>query len=61
MGAGPTPKLVFVDRLLVPLIHLRHGLPHAVLAEFLSVDRSPVSAAIRQVRPLLAARGTVPA
>jgi hypothetical protein len=57
VGAGRKPKLVFVDRLLVTLIHLRHGLPHVVLAEFFNVDRSTVSAAIRQVRPLLAARG----
>ncbi|MFI6146766.1 transposase family protein [Streptomyces sp. NPDC051109] len=56
-GVGRKPKLVFVDRLLVTLIHLRHGLPHAVPAEFFSVDRSTVFAAIRQVRTLLAARG----
>ncbi|WP_326654298.1 MULTISPECIES: transposase family protein [unclassified Streptomyces] len=57
VGAGRKPKLVFVDRLLVTLVHLRHGLPHAVLAELFDVDRSTVSAAVRQVRPLLAARG----
>ncbi|WP_406045890.1 transposase family protein [Micromonospora sp. NBC_00898] len=52
-GAGPRHQLVFTDRLLV---HLRHQLPHAALAELYGVDRS-VSAAIREVRPLLAARG----
>ena len=56
-GAGRKPKLVFIDRLLVTLVHLRHQLPHEVLAELFEVDRSTVSAAIRQVRPLLAARG----
>ncbi|WP_063774779.1 transposase family protein [Kitasatospora azatica] len=56
-GAGRKPKLEFVDRLLVTLVHLRLGLPHAALAELYRVDRSTVSAAIRQVRPLLAARG----
>jgi len=56
-GAGRKPKLVFFDRLLVALVHLRHQLPHAVLAELFAVDRSTVSEAIRQVRPLLAARG----
>ncbi|WP_309228167.1 transposase family protein [Streptomyces lunaelactis] len=56
-GAGRKPKLVFFDRLLVTLVHLRHQLPHAVLAELFAVDRSTVSEAIRQVRPLLAARG----
>lgn len=35
----------------------RHQLPHVVLTELFEVDRSTVSAAIRQVRPLLAARG----
>ncbi|MEU5209827.1 transposase family protein [Streptomyces sp. NPDC020742] len=56
-GTGRKPKLVFLDRLLVTLVHLRPQLPHVVLAELFEVDRSTVSAAIRQVRPLLAARG----
>ncbi|WP_308303801.1 transposase family protein [Streptomyces sp. CB02959] len=56
-GAGPKQRMVFTDRLLVTLVHLRLGLPHAALAELYSVDRSTVSGAIRQVRPLLAARG----
>ncbi len=33
------------------------GLPHAALAKLYGVDRSAVSAAIREVRPRLAARG----
>ncbi|MGI5397179.1 transposase family protein [Streptomyces sp. CA-251251] len=56
-GAGRKPKLVFFDRLLLTLVQLRHQLPHEALAELFAVDRSTVSAAIRQVRPLLAARG----
>lgn len=59
-GAGPEPRLVFTDRLLVTLVHLRLGLPHAALGELYGVDRSTVStvsAAIREVRPVLAARG----
>ncbi|MEV7616193.1 transposase family protein [Streptomyces sp. NPDC089799] len=56
-GAGRRPKLVLCDRLLLALVYLRHQLPHEVLAELFDVDRSTVSAAIRQVRPLLAARG----
>jgi hypothetical protein len=56
-GAGRKPKLVFVDRLLVTLVCLRLGLPHGALAELYAVDRSTVSGAVRQVRPLLAARG----
>ncbi len=49
--------MVFVDRLLVTLVHLRLGIPHAALAELYGVDRSIVSGAIREVRPLLATRG----
>jgi DDE superfamily endonuclease/Helix-turn-helix of DDE superfamily endonuclease len=56
-GAGPKRRLVFIDRLLVTLVHLRLGLPHAALAELYGVDRSTVSGAVREVRPLLAARG----
>jgi len=56
-GAGPSRKLAFVDRLLVTLVHLRLGLPHAALAQLYGVDRSTVSGAIREVRPLLASRG----
>ncbi|WP_412075591.1 transposase family protein [Streptomyces xanthophaeus] len=56
-GAGRKPKLVFLDRLHLTLVHLRHQLPHEVLAELFAVDRSTVSEAVRQVRPLLAARG----
>ncbi|WP_328330041.1 helix-turn-helix domain-containing protein [Streptomyces sp. NBC_00455] len=56
-GAGPKQRLVFVDRLLVTLVHLRLGIPHAVLAELYGVDRSTASGAIREVRPLPATRG----
>ncbi|MEU8530831.1 transposase family protein [Streptomyces sp. NPDC048629] len=56
-GAGPKHRLMFVDRVLVTLAHLRHDLPHLALAVLLGVDRSTMTAAIRQVRPLLAARG----
>ncbi|MEV0639426.1 transposase family protein [Streptomyces sp. NPDC050619] len=55
-GAGPQ-RLAFVDRLLVTLVHLRLGIPHAGLAELHGVDHSTVSGAIREVRPLLATRG----
>ncbi|MEL5953555.1 transposase family protein [Streptomyces sp. CLV115] len=48
---------MFTDRLAATLVHLRLGLPHAALAELHGADRSTVSAAIREVRPLLAARG----
>ncbi|MFF1478036.1 hypothetical protein ACFVYD_10725 [Streptomyces sp. NPDC058301] len=32
VGAGAKHKLVFVDRLLATLVHLRHGATHDVLA-----------------------------
>ncbi|WP_371127961.1 transposase family protein [Streptomyces sp. ok210] len=56
-GAGRKQKPVFTDRLLVTLVHLRHQLQHAALAELYGVDRATVSAAVREIPPLLAARG----
>ncbi|MFF8430581.1 transposase family protein [Streptomyces sp. NPDC016566] len=57
MGAGAEHRLGFVDRLLVTLVHLRHGATHDVLACWFGVDRSTISRAISEVRPLLAERG----
>ncbi len=56
-GAGPDHELVFTDRVIVTLVTLRFQLPHAALAELCRVDRSTVTRAIREIRPLLAARG----
>jgi hypothetical protein len=56
-GAGARYRLVFVDRLVVTLIHLRHDLPHAVLGVLFGVDRSTVTRAVGEVRRLLAERG----
>lgn len=53
MGAGARHQLVFVDRLVVTLIHLRHS----VLGLLFGVDRSTASRAIGEVRTLLAGRG----
>jgi hypothetical protein len=61
-GAGPTHRLVFCDRVLVTLVHLRFQLPHLALAVLYGVDRSTVTRAVHEIRPLLAARGfAVPA
>lgn len=49
--------MVFVDRLIVTLIHLRHDLPHFALALLFGVDRSTVIRAIGEIRVLLAERG----
>ncbi|MEU6278294.1 transposase family protein [Streptomyces populi] len=56
-GVGASHQLVFVDRLVATLIHLRHDLPHAVLGLLFGVDRSTVTRAIGEVRTLLAERG----
>jgi hypothetical protein len=56
-GAGPDHDLPFTDRVIVTLVVLRHQLPHAALAGLYRVDRSTVTRAVREVRPLLAARG----
>ncbi|MFZ4278508.1 transposase family protein [Streptomyces rhizosphaericola] len=57
VGAGAKYKLVFVDRLLATLVHLRHATTHDVLACWFGVDRSTITRAIGEVRPLLADRG----
>jgi DDE superfamily endonuclease/Helix-turn-helix of DDE superfamily endonuclease len=56
-GAGPNHDLVFTDRVIVTLVVLRFQLPHASLALFYGVDRSTITRAVHEVRPLLAARG----
>jgi transposase len=56
-GAGPKPQLVFCDRVLVTLVVLRFQLPHQALAVLYGVDRSSVTRAVHEVRPLLARRG----
>ncbi|WP_327166826.1 transposase family protein [Streptomyces zaomyceticus] len=57
VGAGAKHKLAFVDRLLATLVHLRHGATHDVLACWFGVDRSTITRAIGEVRPLLSERG----
>ncbi len=56
VGAGAKRQLVFVDRLLATLVHLRHAATHDVLACWFGVDRSTITRAIAEVRPLLAER-----
>jgi hypothetical protein len=56
-GAGPDHDLPFTDRVIVTLVALRFQLPHAALAELCQVDRSTVTRAVHEIRPLLAARG----
>ena len=56
-GAGPDHDLPFTDRVIVTLVRLRFQLPHAALAGLYGVHRSTVTRAVREIRPLLAARG----
>jgi hypothetical protein len=56
-GAGPNRELPFTDRVIATLVVLRFQLPHAALAVFYGVDRSTITRAVGEVRPLLAARG----
>jgi hypothetical protein len=56
-GAGPGRELVFTDRVIATLVVLRFQLPHAALAVFYGVDRSTITRAVGEIRPLLAARG----
>jgi hypothetical protein len=56
-GAGPRRDLPFTDRVVITLVYLRFQLPHGALAGLYGVDRSTVTRAVREVRPLLAARG----
>jgi hypothetical protein len=57
IGAGARHRLVFIDRLLATLVHLRHGVTHDVLACWFGVSRSTITRAVGEVRPLLAERG----
>jgi hypothetical protein len=57
VGAGARHRLVFIDRLLATLVHLRHGVTHDVLACWFGVSRSTITRAVSEVRPLLAERG----
>jgi len=56
-GAGPGRELPFTDRVIATLVVLRFQIPHAALALFYQVDRSTITRAAGEVRPLLAARG----
>ncbi|MGP4013708.1 transposase family protein [Streptomyces sp. 4N124] len=52
-GAGPKYELVFIDRVLATLVHLRTGLSHEALAVIYKVGSSTIG----EMRPLLAERG----
>jgi hypothetical protein len=59
---APSRDLPFADRVIASLVILRFQLPHAALAVFYGVDRSTITRAVHEIRPLLAQRGfAVPA
>jgi hypothetical protein len=50
VGAGARYRLVFLNRLLATLVHLRHGVTHDVLACWVRVPRSTITPAVGEVR-----------
>lgn len=54
---SPDHRLPFVDRVLATLVVMRFQLPHAALAVLYGVDRSTVTRAVHEIRPLLEQRG----
>ena len=56
-GAGPHPRLTNADRILATVLYLRRLCTQAVLGELFAVDRSRVTEAIREIRPLLEEHG----
>ena len=56
-GGGPDYDLPFTNRVIATLVYLRFQLPHAALAVLYGVDRSTITRAVGEIRPLLAARG----
>ena len=56
-GAGPRAKLTNADRILATVLYLRRLCTQAVLGELFAVDRSRVTEAIREIRPLLEEHG----
>lgn len=51
-GASVRHQLVFVDRLVATLIHLRYDLPHSVLGLLFGGDRSTTTRAIAEIEPV---------
>src|SRR3712207_9176763 len=60
IGAGAPHRLVFIDRLLATLVHLRHGVTHDVLACWFGMSRSTITRAVGGGGPPLGGRGRPP-
>nr|WP_245785006.1 transposase family protein [Geodermatophilus amargosae] len=61
VGAGAKHRLVFLDRLLVTLVHLRHAVTHDVLAWWFGVSRSTITRAVGGHGPMTATGQVRPA
>ena len=53
----PPPRLPLADRVLATLLHRHLALPYPLLAQLLGVNRTTISRAIQQTRPLLNQHG----
>jgi len=60
-GAGPPAKLTLADRVLATLLHRHLALPYPLLAHLLGVNRTTISRAIQETRPLLDQHGSATA
>jgi hypothetical protein len=56
-GAGPRPRLTDAGRVLATVLYLRKLCTQAVLAELFAVDRSRITEAVRETRPLIEEHG----
>src|SRR5450755_867921 len=60
-GAGARPRLTLADRILATLLHLHLCMPYPLLAQLLGVNRTTISRAAQETRPLLIQHGLAPA
>ncbi len=56
-GAGPPPRLTHADRILATLLRQHLALSCPLLAQLLGVNRTTISRAVQETRPLLARHG----
>jgi hypothetical protein len=56
-GAGPPPRLTLADRVLATLLRQHLALSCPLLAQLPGVNRTTISRAVQQTRPLLARHG----
>jgi hypothetical protein len=57
LGAGPPPRLTLADRVLATVLRQHLALSCPLLAQLLGVNRTTISRAVQETRPLLARHG----